>query len=143
MADFYRIDTDHPNRAGINPSFLIGRRLCRACRAELDPEILTTTDPDQFMAKIAECCGKKAEYLSHLSPLKETLFRIALAGRNTPMSAAMLESEVSGVWRRDSRRSADADAIAAVLNADDYYGFEKLPRSEDTDAREEEEGAAG
>ena len=138
MADFYRIDTNHPNRVGINPSFLIGRRLCQACQAELDTEILTTADPAQLMAKLAGCCRKKTEYLGPLSPLKETLFRIMLAGRNTSMSAAMLESEVSRVWQRDSDRNANADVIAAVLNADDYYGFEKLPRPEDTDANQEE-----
>ena len=102
--------------------------MCAACLGEGYPETLTGSDPQQFIDKIYRCCGKKPGYMA---PLAELVFRVLIAGGNAPMDAGEITSAIKNVRSQHVIKRIEIPVIAAILRADQYYGFIEADRSDD------------
>ncbi len=128
MADAYHIDTSPITTHGMNPSFLISRRMCADCLDKRTTEEFLLGSPDTFIDSIYNCCRTKHDFIKGYEPLKEIIFRTILAHRNRPATADEIAVRVRNVRNHRNVRNINERVISVIMDADDYYGFIKTER---------------
>ena len=97
---------------------MIAGRRCFACRSADPDGAVPTSEPKDYVKQIASQCSDTPDFLLPDTPLKESLFRVILAGRNLPMSVDQIRAALMARWADSNHVARDASeaSIRAILN---------------------------
>ena len=103
-------------------------------------EDAASADPTAMIDQIADQSAGTADFLLPDTPLKEAVFRILLAGRNEPMSAAEVSDELKQRWTMSTYpRDLSPPVIGRLLENMSAYSIGRIlppepePRAPDID----------
>ena len=121
------------------PMLIAGRR-CYQCQ-EGDPEpSVASTDVAGHIERIGDHCAQTPDYLLPDTPLKESIFRIILAGGNEPMSAEEVSGALESRWAMTAHaRDISPRVIQILLDNSPSYCIARLPEPEPEVVEEEPE----
>ena len=119
----YSIELAIPNRHGINPSLVIGRRMCADCREQTGDASIIATPPRGLIMRVSSCCRRKRDYLGSKAPLAEIAFRVIISRRNRGQSATEISRTILASRTQEFIRNIDPAVLATLMATDDYYGF--------------------
>ena len=112
--------------AGGSVSLLIADRRNYLAKQHDTIEEAASADPDLLVDQIASQADQ-ADYLLPDTPLKEAIFRVILAGRNEPMSAAEISAELGRRWTMSAYpRNLSASVVERLLGSMDSYSIESI-----------------
>jgi len=115
---------------------LVAARKCYECRQMDTSESVMASDPHEHLERIAEHCKDTADYLLPDTPLKESIFRVMLAGSNEPVTADEVSQTLSEIWVASSYpRNLSPDVIGRLLDHSDQYDIRAVtePESDEND----------
>lgn len=106
---------------------LVAARKCYECKQMDTSESVMGSEPREHLERIAEHCKDTADYLLPDTPLKESIFRVMLAGSNEPVTADEVSQALSGIWTASSYpRNLSPDVIGRLLDHADQYAIRSV-----------------
>jgi hypothetical protein len=143
----YYVQTDASDVSSV--SLLISDRRDYMSQQHDTLDEAASADPLLMIDQIADQSAGTPDYLLPDTPLKEAVFRVLLAGRNEPMSAADVSEELKQRWTMSTYpRDLSPGVIGRLLESMSAYSVGKIvppepepapePVSEDDDARDSE-----
>ena len=78
----------------ISLSAIIEHRKCYECRQVEE----STSKPTKHIRQIVKHCAEMPDYLMPDIPLKESIFRVILAGGNKPMTVDQISEKLAVAW---------------------------------------------
>jgi hypothetical protein len=119
----YVIDPSRAESLHRSLAALLASRRCSSCRERLQGQE-ETISVEEHLSQIEECCSKQEGFIRPEMPMQEILFRILLAGGNSPVPLSHLHHEVTETWYTPTNpRGISAASLKRVLDSDSFYGF--------------------
>ena len=129
---FIDLEADADRRG--SAAALIAQRRCYACRQADTEESALTTDPQEYVARITEQCADTPDFLLPDNPLKESVFKVILAGGNEPKTAEEISEFLSARWELTAYpRDLSPAVIGKLLEHSQSYRIAALPEPEAED----------
>jgi hypothetical protein len=111
-------------------------KLCPLCKDKYASEIEEMSLED-FFEIIKNCCSKQEDFFDSKLPLVDMIFRLFLANGNEPLSLEEIEEKLREVV--GSSRNVSTWALKRIIEADKYYGIDKIAVIEDNSSSLSEE----
>ena len=124
----YYIDMEGASALGRSLSMLITDRRCYQCRQASTEESTEAYDLKDLIAQITQHCADTSDYLLPDTPLKESIFRVILAGGNEPMAAEEISEYLSTRWAMSAYpRDLSPKVINRILENSERYCIAAYP----------------
>jgi len=115
------IDLDwHEQRNRSFPA-LAQRYLCPKCREQLKGEMAAA----DLLTAIKDCCSQTPGFITGVSPILDSIFRLFLANGNQPLDAEELGTQLSE-WRGGDTYRTSPEILSRLLESDQYYGLREV-----------------
>jgi len=115
------IDLDwHEQRNRSFPA-LAQRYLCPKCREQLKGEMAAA----DLLTAIKDCCSQTPGFITGVSPILDSIFRLFLANGNQPLDAEELGTQLSE-WRGGDTYCTSPEILSRLLESDQYYGLRQI-----------------
>ncbi len=98
---------------------LIQGYLCARCAGRLKSKGVSAAD---LLATIGDCCSRTPGFITRRLPVRESIFRLFLAGGNQPLTLEELGRQLSE-WRDGDIYTTSPEILSRLLENDQYYGF--------------------
>lgn len=115
----YAINPDWFEQNGMSFPNVVAKRLCLSCQKQLASG---EADPQQLIKAISDCCSKEKDFIYPQQPIVESLFRLFLAYKNTPMNAEQILAGLN-LYRPESPVSVTAETLQRLLGKTRYLGL--------------------
>ncbi len=110
---------------------VIAARKCYECRQADTSESVMASEPREHVERIAEHCKETDDYLLPDTPLKESVFRVMLAGANEPVTPDEVSQTLSERWAMTSYpRDLSPGVIGRLLDNSGRYPIGAVPEPE-------------
>lgn len=111
-------------------TLLISTRKCYMCQQADQEDPSNSSDVKEHINRIAKHCGQSSDYLPPDTPLKESIFRVLLAGGNKPMNAEEIGQTLSEQWALSAYpRDTSPRVIQRLLDNGSFYGISPGPKT--------------
>ena len=136
----YIVGLEEAEGRGRSLPVLVAGRRCYACQQADDGPPSPSSDPQEYIDRIAEHCGQTSDYLLADTPLKEAIFRAILAGGNQETTAEDISRLLTEKWAMTAYpRDISPGVIQRLLDHSESYCVVRIPEPEPEEPEEPEE----
>ena len=141
QAPCYHIDLDLAKESGRSLANMIAARKCYTCRQNDSQKTVMSSRPEIHIRRIVKHCAETPDYLLPDTPLKESIFRLFLAGGNKPVTPEEISRDLTVKWALSAnRRNVSHRVIQRILDNSASYCIVREPEPEPAPAVEPQAG---
>ena len=131
QAPRYYIDLDLAKESGRSLSNMVAARKCYTCRQSDTQDTVMSSRPETHIRRIVRHCAEAEDYLLPDTPLKESIFRLILAGSNKPVTPEEISRDLTVKWALSAnRRNVSQRVIQRLLDNSASYCVVREPEPE-------------
>jgi len=131
QAPRYNIDLDLAKESGRYLANMIAARKCYTCRQSDSQDAVMNSRPETHIRRIVKHCAEAEDYLLPDTPLKESIFRLILAGNNKPVTPEEISRDLTVKWALSAnRRNVSQRVIQRILDNSASYCVVREPEPE-------------
>ena len=127
LREFF-IDPAAADKSHRSLSVLVSSRQCYMCQQGLPEDEVIAYDPQDLIDQIAAHCAQEQDFLLPDTPMKESVFRVLLAGGNEPKDAQSIGMTLAEKWAMTPfPRDTSPRVIRRLLDNSAYYCIAPVP----------------